>query len=475
LARPAQVEEKSTRFGGKDYRRYSFWLETAGEDLIPRPALEGSERADVAILGAGFTGLWTAYYLLKNDPSLRVVVLEGEIAGFGASGRNGAWCGSGFPVSPGELARRFGREAARGLIFEMQSTVSEVGRVAEAEGIDAQYFRGGMFRVARGSSQLPAVHAAHEAYHALGLGDDYRVLDAEETNRRVRITGAKGALYSPHCASVHPGRLVRGLAWAVERLGGTIFERSPVVGYETGGSPRFATAHGEVRAGTIVLAGEAYLTQFHELRRKLLPIYSLIVLTEPLSEAQWEEIGWEGRECVASNRYSVDYLSRTADGRILFGGRGAPYHYGSRIKDEYDRHAPTHEMLRRAAKSWFPALGDARFTHAWGGPLAVPRDWMPTMSYDAKSGVATARGYTGQGVATANLSGRTLADLILGRDTAITRLPTVNHRSRSWEPEPLRWLGVRYVQRGLKRIDERAESTGEPPTGRSLAERLGAH
>jgi glycine/D-amino acid oxidase-like deaminating enzyme len=403
------------------------------------------------------------------------VVLEGEVAGFGASGRNGAWCGSGFPVTPGELARRFGREAARDLIVEMQSTVEEVGRVAETEGIDAQYFRGGMLRVARGAGQLPAVRAAHEAYEALGLGEDYRVLDAEETERRIRITASRGALYSPHYATVHPGRLVRGLARAVERLGGTIFERSPVTDYKTGGSPRLVTARGEVRAGTIVLAAEAYLARFRELRRRVLPIYSLIVLTEPLSEAQWAEIGWEGRECVASNRYSVDYLSRTADGRILFGGRGAPYHYGSRIKDEYDRHAPTHEMLRRAARSWFPALGEARFTHAWGGPLAVPRDWMPTMSYDRESGVATAHGYTGQGVATANLSGRTLADLILDRDTPITRLPTVNHRSRSWEPEPLRWLGARYVQRGLGRVDDRAERTGEPPTGKTLAERLGAH
>jgi glycine/D-amino acid oxidase-like deaminating enzyme len=475
LARAVEVEEKGARSEGKDYRRYSFWLETAGEDLTPRPALDGAQRADVAILGAGFTGLWTAYYLLKKDPSLRVVVLEGEVAGFGASGRNGAWCGSGFPVTPGELVRRFGREAARGLIVELQNTVAEVGRVAEAEGIDARYFRGGMLRVALGPSQLPAVRAAHEAYRALGLGDDYRVLDAGETDRRVRVAGARGALYSPHYATVHPGRLVRGLARAVERLGGTIFERSPVVGYETGGSPRLATARGEVRAGTIVLAGEAYLTRFRELRRQVLPIYSLIVLTEPLSEAQWEEIGWEGRECVASNRYTVDYLSRSADGRILFGGRGAPYHYGSRIKDEYDRHASTHEMLRRAARSWFPALGGARFTHAWGGPLAVPRDWMPTMSYDPAGGVATARGYTGQGVAISNLSGRTLADLILGRDTAITHLPTANHRSPSWEPEPLRWLGARYVQRGLKRVDDRTERTSEPPTGRTLAERLGAH
>jgi glycine/D-amino acid oxidase-like deaminating enzyme len=475
LARTAHVEEKGARFEGEDYRRHSFWLQTAGEDLTPRPALEGAERADVAILGAGFTGLWTAYYLLKRDPSLRVVVLEGEIAGFGASGRNGAWCGSGFPVTPAELARRFGREAARGLIIEMQSTVEEVGRVAEVEGIDAQYFRGGMLRVARGPGQLPAVRVAHEAYSALGLGDGYRVLDAEETDRRVRITGAGGALYSPHYATVHPGRLVRGLARVVERLGGTIFERSPVTGYETGAGPRLVTARGVMRAGTIVLAGEAYLTRFRELRRRVLPLYSLIVLTEPLSEAQWEEIGWEGRECVGSNRYTVDYLSRTADGRILFGGRGAPYHYGSRIKEEYDRHAPTHELLRRTAKSWFPALGDVRFTHAWGGPLAVPRDWMPTMSYDPKSGLATARGYTGQGVATANLSGRTLADLILGRDTAITRLPTANHRSPAWEPEPLRWLGARYVLRGLKRVDDSVERTGEPPTGRTLAERLGAH
>jgi glycine/D-amino acid oxidase-like deaminating enzyme len=230
-----------------------------------------------------------------------------------------------------------------------------------------------------------------------------------------------------------------------------------------------------VRARTIVLAGEAYLARLRKLRRQLLPIYSLIVLTEPLSEERWAGIGWEGRECVASNRYTVDYLSRTEDGRILFGGRGAPYHYGSRVRDEYDRHEPTHQMLRSTARDWFPAFEGVRFSHAWGGPLAVPRDWMPTMSYDPSRGVATARGYTGQGVATANLSGRTLADLILGRDTGITRLPTVNHQQRPWEPEPLRWLGTRYVQRGLMKVDDGAERTGEPPTGKTLAERLGRH
>jgi glycine/D-amino acid oxidase-like deaminating enzyme len=460
---------------GKDYSSYSFWLETAGEDLTPRPALPGPIDCDVAILGAGFTGLWTAYYLLRQEPSLRVVVLESEIAGFGASGRNGAWVSSGFPVTPGELRRRFGRKAARDLLIEMRNSVDEIGRVAEAEGIDAQYFRGGQLRIARGPAQVPAIHEGYESLRALGLEEDLTLLDAEETADRIRITGAEGALYNPHCATIHPARLARGLARVVERLGGEIFEQTPVTDYEGGTRPKFMTDSGEVRAGAVVLAGEAYLARLRKLHRQVLPIYSLIVLTEPLSEESWAEIGWEGRECVASNRYTVDYLSRTADGRILFGGRGAPYPYGSRIRDEFDRHDPTHNMLRNTARAWFPVLESERFTHTWGGPLATPRDWMTTMSYDPAQGVATAHGYTGQGVATANLSGRTLADLILGRRTDITHLPTVNHESRPWEPEPLRWLGARFVQRGLMKVDDRAEKTGDPPTGKTLAERLGSH
>ena len=317
---------KSARPKEKDYRSYSFWLETAGEELLPRPSLPGPIEADVAILGAGFTGLWTAYYLLARDPSLKVVVLEAEIAGFGASGRNGAWCSSGFPVSPGELQRRFGTEATRELLIEMQGAVEEVGRVSETEEIDAQYFRGGQLRVARGPSQLPSIREAYESMCGLGLEDGVRLLDADETAERVRITGARGALFNPHCATIHPARLARGLARAVERLGGEIFERTPVTDYEEGGgtAPRPVTDSGGVRARTVVLAGEADPARLRKLRRQVLPIYSLIVLTEPLSEERWAGIGWEGRECVASNRYTVDYLSHTEDGRILFGGRARP-------------------------------------------------------------------------------------------------------------------------------------------------------
>ena len=172
--------QKNARSQGKDYRPYSFWLETAGEDFAPRPSLQGPDEADVAILGAGFTGLWTAYYLLKQEPSLRVVVLEAEIAGFGASGRNGAWCNAAFPVSPGELARRFGREAARELLLEMRGAVEEVGRVAVTEEIDAQYFRGGQLRVARGPSQLPGIEGSYESFCTLDLEEGLALLQTQE-------------------------------------------------------------------------------------------------------------------------------------------------------------------------------------------------------------------------------------------------------------------------------------------------------
>jgi len=459
----------------KEYRTYSFWLETADDDLTPRPALAGPADVDVAILGAGFTGLWTAYYLLRQEPSLRVAVLEREIAGFGASGRNGGWCTAEFPVSPATLAARFGAAAARAVHMALYDAVDEVGRVAGAEGIDAQYRKGGELLIARGPQQEPGVRHEYETLAGLGLGDHYRLLDEAQTARRVRVSGARCALFTPDCAVIHPGRLARGLARAVERRGGAIYERTAVTAFRGGRRPSLTTARGTVRAKTIVLAGEAYLSQLRPLRRRLLPLYSLIVLTEPLSDAQWAEIGWRGDECLASNRYTVDYLSRTADGRILFGGRGAPYHFGSRIADAYDRHGPVHTMLRDAAIQWFPALKGVRFTHAWGGPLGMPRDWMPAMSYDAASGIAAAGGYTGQGVATSNLSGRVLSSLILEIASPWTGLPMVGHKPRLWEPEPLRWLGVRGVQYGLKRIDDRAELTGRPPSGRGLIERLGAH
>ncbi len=459
----------------RDYASTSYWLESSGDDLTPRPSLETSIDVDVAILGAGFSGLWTAYYLLKNDPSLNVAIVEKEIAGFGASGRNGGWCSAGFPVGMSELERRFGTSAAIQTYREMNKTVDEVGDVAETEGIDCDYEKGGALRLARGEHQLTSIQSSYDGLRARGIASGYRMLGEAETRERVAVSGAIASMFNPNCATIHPGKLVRGLARVVERLGGKIYEQTAATGYTTGKRPVLHTEAGDLRADVVALCGESYLSQLEQLSRQLIPIYSLIVLTEPLEDEQWEQIGWQGRECIGSSKYVVDYLSKTADGRILFGGRGAPYHFGSSIKDEYDRHQPTHEMLRNATMEWFDSVRADQFSHAWGGPLGVPRDWMPTMSYNRTTGIATARGYTGQGVATTNLSGRVLADLIRGSSSELTLLPTVGHRSPDWEPEPLRYLGVRYIQQQYFSIDARAERTGIPPDGTTLAERLSRH
>jgi glycine/D-amino acid oxidase-like deaminating enzyme len=459
----------------------SFWLEDADDDLAPRPSLDGSADVDVAILGAGFTGLWTALELLKREPSMRVAVLEREIAGFGASGRNGAWCSGELNISMDVLAERHGNEAAMAVRRAMHDTVDEVARASADEGIDACVRKGGAVVVARGPAEEPAMRATVEEYERFGFGEHCVPLDRAALDERLRVAGAVGGVFMPDCAAIHPGRLVRGLARAVEARGGSVHEQTEVTGFEprgargAGGGPALLTRSGKVRADTIVLAGEAYLTRLPQLHRQLLPIYSLIVLTEPLSDDQWASIGWLRHECVSSFRLTIDYLSRTPDGRILFGGRGAPYHYGSSIEPGFDRDEATHAMLRRMLVRWFPSLRGVAFTHAWGGPLGMPRDWMPTFSYDEAAGVASARGYTGHGVATANLAGRTLADLITGRRSEITELPFVNHRSRDWEPEPFRWLGARYVQLSMMRLDRLADRDGRAPTGRSLAERLARH
>lgn len=463
----------------RDYGSVSFWLETSGDDLTPRPALGGSLDADVAILGGGYTGLWTAYYLLRADPSLRVVLLERDICGFGASGRNGGWCAPGLNISLARLAHLHGHDRARNVYEAVFEAVDEVGHVAAAEGIDVEWRRGGELIVSRGPHETPSLEADLLEFERFGFGDRYQLLDASKLAARVRVKAAESALFAPDAAVIHPGKLARGLARTVERMGATIYEQTEVTDYQPAGvfsrRPSLSTLAGEVTADVVVLAGEAYLTRLRRLHRSLIPIWSLIVLSEPLPDEVWAEIGWQDHELVGSPRYTVVYLSRTSDGRMLFGGRGAPYRFGSPIRDEYDRHGPTHEMLRTLARAWFPQLRDVRFSHAWGGPLGMARDWHPTIAFDRRNGIATARGYIGHGVSTANLGGRTLAELITDQQTSRTELPLVGHRSRTWEPEPFRWIGVRYLQAALGRVDRLAEESGQPPRGRSLEEWLARH
>jgi glycine/D-amino acid oxidase-like deaminating enzyme len=430
----------------------------------------------VAVVGAGLTGLWTAYYLLREDPSLRVAVLEAETAGFGASGRNGGWCSALFPAGLAKLAALPGssREQALTLHRAMRATVDEVLETADAENIDAQAHKGGTITLARSPAQLRRARAEVEAARAWGRGaDDVRLLDAEQADARLRATRVLGATFTPDCAVLHPSRLVRGLARAVERRGGRIYEHTRVREIR----PRQAlTEHGVVGAGTVVRATEGYTVSLRGMRRDVAPVYSLVIATEPLSGPVWERIGLRERESFTDHRNLIVYGQRTADGRLVFGGRGAPYHYGSRIRPGYDRETRVFAMLRRTLVDMFPVLAAARFTHAWGGALGIPRDWVASVGLDRDTGTGWAGGYVGDGVATTNLAGRTMRDLVLERDTDLTRLPWVGHRSRLWEPEPLRWLGVNTGLRAMTFADTEERLTRRPSlVARAVAPLVGGH
>lgn len=458
----------------KDYGRYSFWLETSGDDLTPRPPLDGSISVDVAILGAGFTGLWTAYYLLQRDPSLKIAIVEAEIAGFGASGRNGGWCYSGFPFPTTQMKEQYGVETARAVQLAMYDSIDDIGRVCQEEEIDAHYAKTGVLNLARADYELPGLQERYESYASMGLGDHYELLDAAQTAERVRVARTVGAFRHKEGATIQPARLARGLARAVERHSATIYEQTRVTDYIPGPLPRLDTPHGNISAKAIVLAGEAYLSQLPRLRRQIIPMTSHMVLTEPLSDDLWQQIGWEQREVIGASGTMAGYLNHTADGRIAFGPYRAKYPLRSQITDALDLQEDIFAHGRRATFDWFPMLKDAgvRFTHAWGGVFGRPRDRMPMMTYDRRTGIATGRGYSGQGVGTANLSGRVLADLITEADTELTHLPMTIHHSHNWEPEPLRWLGISYVRRSMRRLNEQIERTGRYPEKRTLAQRL---
>jgi glycine/D-amino acid oxidase-like deaminating enzyme len=418
------------------YGDLSFWLDSlvgsGADDLAPRSALPGDVAVDVAIVGGGLTGLWTAYYLLKRDRALRVAVIEKHIAGFGASGRNGGWCSALFPASTTALERRHGLDAALAMRRAMIDTVDEVGRVTDAEGIDCDYVKAGTIGYARSRPQLERARSeVAEAAH-------YGVDRVEFLPNRTGPTGMLAATLDPACARLHPAKLVRGLARTVERLGGTIYERTEVLDWSAGS---VLTTHGTVTAETVVIATEGYGATLPKTHRRVLPLYSLMIATEPLSDDTWREIGIEHGQTFADYRHLLIYGQRTADNRFAFGGRGARYHWGSSIRSEYDRVPGVFEHLRKTLVDLFPQAADAEVTHRWGGPLGVPRDWHAHASFDPVTRIASAGGYVGDGLSTTNLAGRTLADLISGRDTELTRLPWTNHRSPSWELEPLRFVG----------------------------------
>jgi glycine/D-amino acid oxidase-like deaminating enzyme len=413
---------------------------------------------DVCIVGAGLTGLWSAFYLKREQPDLRIAILEKEFAGFGASGRNGGWLSAELAGSRDAYASTHGHDGVVTLMRAMRGAVDEVIGIADAEGIDADIVKDGVLHVARNPAQLGRLHESVDYERQWGAGpEDFVVLTADESNARIRVQNAVGAMFTPHCARVQPAKLVQGLARVVEDMGVAIYEQTAATSIE---HSRVVTDRGDVRAPVILRCLEGFTATMPGQRREWLPMNSSMIVTEPLPESVRADVGWEGAELLGDYAHGYMYAQRTADNRIALGGRGIPYRYGSTLDHRGATQQWTVEALTALVRDMFPATREVPISHAWCGVLGVPRDWTATVDFDRASGFGTAGGYVGSGLTTTNLAGHTLADLVLERDTELTRLPWVGRRVRKWEPEPLRWLGVQAMYALYRTADRREAARG---------------
>jgi glycine/D-amino acid oxidase-like deaminating enzyme len=462
-----------------DPGRVSHWFAqlhpSEGPPLQPRAPLTCSRAADVCIVGGGYTGLWTAYYLLRTNPSTSIVILEAEVAGYGASGRNGGAVIAQLNGSRAYWERRGGRDGVIAMERAVQGAVEAVGEVVRTESIDCAYAKNGVIMVARTALEADRFRESVEEDRHWGLDEsDTRLLSADEVRSRVRVNGAVGARFNAHCATIDPGRLVRGLADVVQRRGAMIHEGTRVTRIDPG---RARTADGhEVRAPVIVRATEAYTDSLQTHRRLMVPVHTSMLVTEPIADELWEQIGWQGREALLAEHPFL-HLQHTADRRITIGGddNRVPYRYGSAPGPDGPALPKVLRMYQRELVKLFPALRDLRIDHSWQGVFAAPREWAPGVGLDRRTGLAWAGGYVGEGVATSNLAGQVLADLVLGRDSDLTRLPFVGAPQRRWEPEPLRTIGA-FAIAAMRQHAERTESrTGSTSRLMELANRAAGY
>jgi glycine/D-amino acid oxidase-like deaminating enzyme len=461
----------------------SHWLAQLGGGAMPapRPPLAGDRRVDVCVVGGGYTGLWTAYELRRTHPDLEVLVVEREVCGFGASGRNGGWVQGEIAGDPDVWIARGGPDGAARMHAAIVDAVAEITRVVEAEAIACDLHRGGTLTVARSAVELARLREQVDAARRSGMWEDgvQALLSAEELAARVRVPGATGAIFDPHCARVQPAALVRGLADAVQRAGAEIVEGTAVTAIEParGTVPAVArTEHGDVHARWVVRATEGYTPELRGEGRTVAPITSSMIVTAPLGEERWAALGWADAETILDSGPLYHYLQRTADGRIAIGGRGVPYRFGSRTDREGPVPTSTVQTLRDGLVRLFgPPLQGVAIDGAWHGVLGVPRDWTPWVTADAATGLASAGGYVGEGVAASNLAGRTLRDLLVGARTELTTLPWVLAPGQGpprWEPEPVRWAGIRGVY-GLLGLGQQVERrTGRPSRVTAFADRI---
>lgn len=451
-----------------------YWQQVLSANSAPTQQLNSSHTFDAAIIGGGFSGLWTAYYLKKRAPDLSVAVFEAQHCGFGASGRNGGWL-------MGNLAGEDRwmpslaipeQDSARGLITGI---VDEVKAVCQTENIDCDLAHGGtLYVAARYPEQERTQRDMLQGLRGCGYGeDDYRWLSASEMRQQIHVAPCYGGVFTPHTAAIHPGKLVKSLLNTLQQLGVEIYDFSPV---ERISDRKIVVRGHTITADIIVNATEAYDPFQPSHRPYRLPLQSQIASTAPLSESQWQQIGIHRRQTFAEASKLTSYAQRTADNRLVFGTRG-DYRFGGKPSPEFPLGPQGQHDIRSLVSSLFPSLKDIEFSHSWTGSLALTKDNTPYSIFDPHSGQGWIGGYGGEGVGATNLMARTLVDQIFHDDTERTQAPwahlgtPMQHLNR-WEPEPLRWIGYKSIRWLLLQEEQACENRSTSNWHRRLITRI---
>jgi glycine/D-amino acid oxidase-like deaminating enzyme len=437
----------------------SYWLGL--DSYEPDAPLEGEMRADIAIVGGGFSGLWAAYHLLKGDPGMTVVVIEGSAVGYGASGRNGGFAMTLINRGLKELIAAFGAEQAKALHVAAKEAIDSIGSVCEAEKIDADLQPNGLLTVSNSPLQDAIMRDEFETAERLGLGG-IEFLEKDAIQASVHSETFRCALREESCTLLNPARLVRGLKRAVIGAGGRVFEQTPMERLDkTNGGVRVVTSKGSIEAQRVLLAANAYSSSIPSLERYILLFYSYILLSEPLRDEQWSRVGWDGREGMEDRRTFLHYMRPTIDGRMMWAGRDAPYRPNG-PDPKYDRDERVFKRLEETFAWTFPQLDDVKFEYRWGGPIGVTGSFMPCAGWLEDKRIAYAFGFNGHGVAITNMVAMAMRDLILERDTDWVRLALIGKKPINLGPRLLRDPLVRASSAHALRQDDAGGSKKQP-------------
>ncbi|UCD99182.1 MAG: FAD-dependent oxidoreductase [Chloroflexota bacterium] len=428
----------------------SYWLENYGP-YSPAPAIEGELEVDVAIIGAGFTGLSTALNLLQAQPGLNVAVLEAQVVGYGASGRNGGFSMTLFGLEPAVTKALFGHQRTVEAHQYMEQAVDYVDELVKEHELQSDYWFPGFLRAATTEGYVKRIQSDLEILTSLGVAG-IEWLEVDEIRAEVNSPRFLGGWWEPRCGLLDPAKHVRELKRIALEYGAHIYEYSPVVEIQRGTQFSLRTPGGKVNAEKLVFATNAYSHLFPELRSKQVPAFTHMVLTERLKTEDLEEIGWKNRQGIEDARNLVHYFRLTIDNRIAMGGSDVSISYGRDM--DCDNNARIFHDLERDINWLFPNLKGIRITHRWGGPVSVPVDLAPAIGFIGDSRAVYSLGCVGHGVSMAHLNGKTLADLVLEKKTALTEVWFVNRRQIPWPPEPLRLI-LSHAIRGYLRIEDR--------------------